>query len=278
MSPPHDTSARRIHAVLAAAMADPALLERWRRRPAALNKAGIGAAAFELDKIWRFAGLVTKVRHNDLRISLPLTFKLLDLGHLSIEAFANYAKQAAALRRSGRKSKAERMQSLFEFLDGWLDRRNPAHAAVWDMIRHERALLELQADAPSAQAEGANGRQVCAETIPVRGERVIRHEMSFNPVALVRMLRAGTYALATLPRGPFLVAYCRDQRASRIDILEIDEVTSVLLDLADGSRSIGEIAALLRGAGIPVEIDNLCGMVRELIAGGLIVQDNLSGA
>src|SRR5438128_1106029 len=96
-----DGGARHVHSLLASAMVDPVLLERWRRNPSALNKMGIGSSALDISKVWRFSGLATKVRHNDVRLIAPLTFKLLDLAGVSIELFATYARQADALRKHG---------------------------------------------------------------------------------------------------------------------------------------------------------------------------------
>ena len=86
-----ETAARHVHATLAAAVADPIVLEHLRRTD------NVGSA-FDLESIRLFAGLALKVRHNDIRLLLPLTFKLLDRLKISVPLFAAYGKTAAASR------------------------------------------------------------------------------------------------------------------------------------------------------------------------------------
>src|SRR6266851_4467894 len=87
-----------VHAALAAAMSDPNLLESWRRNPVALRDIRINEQELDLEQVRNFIGLVTKVRHNDLRIVLPATFRLIDRAGLSIPLFADYAVKSTALR------------------------------------------------------------------------------------------------------------------------------------------------------------------------------------
>ena len=137
----NETAARHVHAVLAAAVDNPLLLERLRRQTA--NRRKDGAAAFDLERIRLFAGLAVKVRQNDVRLSLPLTFKLLDKLKISVVLFAAYGKQAAALRQAKRKTLADKMELISRFMEDWLDAGDPQHALVRDILHHERALLAL---------------------------------------------------------------------------------------------------------------------------------------
>ena len=67
--------ASRVHAIVAAGLENPELLARWKREPESLRAYGVDPAAFDLDAIWKFAGLTAKVKHNGLRFDLPLTFR-----------------------------------------------------------------------------------------------------------------------------------------------------------------------------------------------------------
>jgi hypothetical protein len=110
-----------VHAALAAAMSDPALLESWLSNRLALRAIRIDERQIDLTGIRNFVGLVTKVRHNDLRTALPVTFRLIDKAGLSIPLFADYAVKAAALRRWGKPTQAQKIEALAEYLKGWLD-------------------------------------------------------------------------------------------------------------------------------------------------------------
>ncbi len=272
--------ARHVHSLLASAMVDPVLLERWRHNPCALKKMGTRAAALDINKLWRFSGLATKVRHNDVRLIAPLTFKLLDYAGVSIELFAAYARRADALRKDGKKSASEKLLSLSSFLSGWLDYSNPVHSLIWDLIRHESAILELQTGAASQPPVAGDSIfiEVSLRSTPIRRGTVIHHEMSCNPVELARKLRAGTNEIPLLPRGQYYFAYCQGSDSTRMKVLEIDAIGSVVIDLSDGHRTIGKMASLLHQAGIPLEAEDLSLAVRELVANGSLALGSSSGA
>src|SRR4051794_6599780 len=107
-----ETAARHVHASLAAAVAGPRLLKR-------LGRTGSTGPAFDLERIRLFAGLALKVRHNDIRLLLPLTFKLLDRLKISVPIFAAYGEQAAALRQTKRTTRSDRLEVMSGFVEGW---------------------------------------------------------------------------------------------------------------------------------------------------------------
>jgi hypothetical protein len=260
-----DTSARHVHAVLAAAIDDPSLLERLRRQGKSSNPTAQNIA-LDFDQVRLFAGLAVKVRQNDLRLSLPLTFKLLDRLKISVELFASYAKVAAVLRKTNKKSREDKIRSLFEFLDRWLDRENPEHAFVWDMIRHERVLKDLGKSAATSAPVGLQTsacKKVAAKSVPVRSDQTIRFEMSCNPLELEEALRRSR-DLSTIQRGQFHYVYRWDDLQGCVSVSQIDELGCVLFDYANGRRSVARIAALLRQAGIPVDAKSLCDAVQEM--------------
>jgi len=266
-----ETSARRVHALLAAALDDPGLLAQWRRNRPAVKQAG--AAALDLDQVRLFSGLVTKVRQTDVRYSLPLTFKLMDVFKISIEVFASYAEPASGLRKAGKKSKAEKILALSEFLDGWLDHDNRDHALIRDIIRHERALIDLRDGraAMTAQPDTAIGpRRLSVRSVPLRCVSVTHHEMSCNPLELAQMLHSSECDLAPLTRGQFFYLYRWDDRHSCVSVDEIDELGFALVDLADGTHSLTEIAVFLREVGVALKAEDLRGTVRDMIDNGIL--------
>jgi len=254
--------------MLAAAVDDPLVLERLRRQAKSR-----GAAAFDFERVRLFAGLAVKVRQNDIRLRLPLTFALLDRLKVSIAIFADYAKPAAALRKANKKSRADKIDSFCRFLDGWLDHDNPDHALAWDLIRHERALFELRDGATaSAQPSDAKPRKVTAKSIAVRRARTVHHQMSANPLQLEQMMlcaRNGDFS--ALQRGQFHYVYRWDEPRGCVSIDAVDELGCVLFDYADGKNSIAQMAAALRHAGVAVDAESLCGAVQQLVDNGALM-------
>jgi hypothetical protein len=262
-------SARQVHAAIAAAIADPAMLASWRESSTARAAAPIALDDRNLDRLWRFSGLATKVRHNDVRLSLPLTFGLLDRLGLSIELFAAYAPHAAALRQAGRNARAQKIAAIASFLYRWLHRRNPAHARVWDMLRHERSIFEAQSGAPS-NVPSHRSRVFDANAVPMRAPGVPRRRLRCDPIALAQMLRSPSFDLAQVPVGDFHFAYRWDARRRCVDVVRLDETAVIVLDLVDGSSSIASIARLLWRAGVPIDRSKLLSAIRPLAAARLL--------
>jgi hypothetical protein len=109
-------SASRVHAIVAAALENPALLARWKQEPESLRVYGVDPAAFDLDAIWKFAGLSAKVKHNGLRFDLPLTFRFLSLNGLEIEVFGAYAAHKARAGTRYTPTTEGRIVELVDFL------------------------------------------------------------------------------------------------------------------------------------------------------------------
>jgi hypothetical protein len=269
-----ELSAPLVHSALAAAMADPSLLESWRHTPEASGRVGFASGVIDIDKLWQFSGLVTKVRHNDVRLKFPLTFRLLDHAHISIELFAAYARVAAEMRDAGIKSKDQKASAFYDFIDDWLDRRTRCHALVWDLIRHEHTLKALESSSaipidPTFPAQTTR-RRLSTKFIPVRKSNLIIHDMGCNPLELAAAVRTNIAAVRSLPYRKRLFAYCQVNDAGAIRVLEIDAMSSVILDLANGRRSLSQLATMLHQIGISAEPGQLCKPVAQLLANGLL--------
>jgi len=258
--------ARKVHAVLAAAMADPILLERWRCQPASIAASGDGCTGIDVAKLWQFSGLVTKVRYSDLRSNLPLTFRILDATGLSIELFATYAPRADALRKAGLNSKSAKLAALMKFLGDWLDRTKPLHALVWDMVRHESTIFEVQAVTAGVASDPA---AISIDSVPVRSAGTVSHELTCNPIEVAKLVRAGG-DLASIPREKRLFAYCASEAGAQIRFVELDALAEFLVGTADGTRTVTELAELLLQCGITLEPQDLVDSVRALVTAGLL--------
>jgi len=254
------TPARRIHAAIAAAMADPAVLARWSSDPGALKAEGLDDLTLDLAKMRHFAGLTVKVRHNDLRLDMPLSFALLDRLKLSIPLFADYALAAAELRAAGKTGRADKMHALYRFLGDWIDPDDPAHRIAWDLFRHEYILQTLR------KATFARG----ADPVPGRPRpigKIVKDAFTTDPLTLERRVAAGDTPKAAPTDRRVICVYHRRDAGAGIRVLEIDSLGGVMLDLADGDRNAEDIAAILAGAGLalaPARVAEALGALADM--------------
>lgn len=243
--------------MLAAGVDNPALITRWRAEPELLRGHGVEPSQVDLDALWRFAGLTVKVRHNALRDELPASFRLMSIARLEIELFASYASERAAQGARLAPTTEGRALDLLVFLEGWLDRDNTAHALLWDLIRHERALARLARTAPAVGSSpdlrrGEPPTPPAADVVPrIRGE-IVLHEMTSDPQAVARALQDGdgTPDLAAIPRTQSRVCYWRTA-GPEVSVLQLDELAFGALSLVDGTRTAAEIYRALGGGRRP---------------------------
>ena len=242
-------SARHVHALLAAGVQDPRLIASWQHEPERLLRLGVEPGSIDLDALWKFAGLTVKVRHNGLRDPLPLSFRLMNVAGLEIEVFAAYASFRAADGAGFAPDTAGRIRDLIAFLANWLNRTRPAHAMLWDLIRHEAALAELAqppANVVARHAELAD-RRISSSSIPkLRGELIL-HEMQFDPAAVAAALRQSKPPLDAVPTRQRYVAYWRPDDGEEVCIVELDAFGHSVLSLVDEQRSLSDLAQTLCG-------------------------------
>jgi len=251
-----ETNARRLHTVLAAGVDNPALITRWRAEPELLRGHGVEPSQVDLDALWRFAGLTVKVRHNALRDELPASFRLMNLAGLEIELFASYAGERATQGARLAPTTEGRLLDLLVFLEGWLDRDRTAHALLWDLIRHERALARL-ARARLAVGSSPDLRRGEPPTSPapdvvprIRGE-IMLHEMTSDPQLVARALQSAAPDLSAIPRAVSRACYWRTDAGPEVSILQLDELAFGALALVDGKRTGAEIYRALGGGRRP---------------------------
>jgi hypothetical protein len=219
--------ARRVHAVIAAGLENPQLLERWQREPGLLRNCGVTLDSLDLDALWKFAGLTAKVRHNGLRTDLPLTFRLLNVAGLEIEVFASYASFCASEGRRYAATSEERAQDLSAFLGRWLDFDRREHVLLWDVLRYELALTQLSSPATVVPAlpvaESSVQPAPRASSVPRICGHAILHEMRCDPRHVAALLKEKSQRLDEVPLGTFLFCYWRRDAAAEIHILQLDE-------------------------------------------------------
>jgi len=264
--------ASRVHAVIAAGLEKPQLLTLWRQEPDQLRKCGVDPVEFDLDALWKFAGLTAKVRHNGLRPDLPQTFRLLNVAGLEIEVFASYASSRAATGAPYANTTDARAQDLCSFLEHWLDFDKHEHALLWDMLRHELALMQLSKRPATVPASSGvtTKRRPGATSVPRVCDEIILHEMRSDPRVVEARLQEKLPRLAELSLGTLHFCYWR-RDATEIQILKLNELGFYLLMLADGDRTARDLSQLLGGTAKPA--GGLLQALDELAALGVISFD-----
>src|SRR5262249_48489155 len=156
----------------ATALVDADRLAAWRADPARLAEYGIEPSTMDLDGVADFAGLAERVRHNQCRGDLELTFRLLRLTKLEVALFRDDTPVWLQRRRAGRNSTADRIAGLAEFVADWAD-GDATRTLVRDVLDHEHAIARLRhADAPTPPP-GAGASRPDGPAVPLPNGRLV---------------------------------------------------------------------------------------------------------
>lgn len=243
-----DASARQVHAIIAAGLADPKKLYSWIKNPELLKPCGIDPYDLDLKSLWRFSGLTTKVRYNDLRRILPMTFTFLSNTGLEFEIFADYAIPAAELRTAGKNTVSDKLQGLFEFIEGWVDLRIHNHSLLWHILQHEVTIAQIRNIAKQEVIlvnSKCENYEFKINDIPIIRGMLRLFELRFDPRMIFDTLRRKPNELSSLQLHPVRLGYWWDGESSEINLLELDESTFHILGLIDGRRAVRDIVQIL---------------------------------
>jgi hypothetical protein len=270
-------SLARVHAVLAAGVEHPRLLEHWRETPNDLRALGIAPETLDLDALGKFAGLSVKVRHNPLRALLPLSFRLMSVAALEIEVFSAYAAQRSQRGLGYAPTMPERARDLLDFIGEWHDPNVRIQSLLWDAMRYEYALAQLgpwfTTAVAGAPAEDAANDRVTEHSVSkhrasrlraskhraskhraskhrdapsLRGESVLL-ELQSNPNDMARVLHASAPDLTQIDQDSVCLCVWRAPDSSEVAVLALDEFGLALLAEIDGARTAQALARRLGG-------------------------------
>lgn len=243
-------SLARVHAVMAAGVDRPQLLEQWMADSAQLRALGVAPEGFDLQALAKFAGLGVKVRHNPLRPMFPLGFRLMSVAAIEIDLFSAYALQRSREGRAFAVDMAQRARDLVAFVGGWHDPAIRTHALLWDALRYELAVAQLRA--PQLGTIVTRG---ISRAPRIRGD-IALHELQSDPRVLADVLHASTPDLDDVPLQP--QAFCfwhppenSENYADNIgdtSVIAVDALGQHLLSRIDGKRSTAALARELGGS------------------------------
>ncbi len=243
-------SLARVHAVMAAGVDQPRLLERWMADAAQLRELGVEPEGFDLHALAKFAGLGVKVRHNPLRPMFPLAFRLMSVAAIEIDMFSAYALHRSREGRGFAADMVQRARDLVAFVGGWHDPAMRVHALLWDAMRYELAVAQFRAP----QSENTIRTDISASRAPCIRGGIALHELQSDPRQLADALHVSVPQLEDVPLQPQAFCFWRalaDEGSADDDnggtaVIAVDALGQHLLSRIDGKRSV---AALVRELG-----------------------------
>lgn len=242
---------RNVYAVLAAGLNHPDMILRWQADPEFLRRSGLDPNLIDLGALWKFSGLAVKVRHNGLRPEFPLSFRLMKAAGLDINLFSSYATACSAKNHRYASGSLQRARDLIDFVEEWRDPNQTLHSLLWDMMRHEQALLELKA--ASLPASSDQMTPILSSNLPgsgvlqVRGSLIL-HEMRHNPGDIESALLRRPIVLDQIPIDIHYYGYWRSSGTEKIQILDLDAFAFYTLGLSDGTITLSQMSVRFGGS------------------------------
>ncbi len=244
MTTARQPSAALTHSVLAAALVDADRLAAWRADPGRLAEYGIDPSTMDLDGLADFAGLSERVRHNQCRRDLRLTFRLLWLAKLEVALFRDYTPVSLRRRRAGLNTTADRIAGLAEFLAEWAE-GDPTRGLVRETLDHEHTVARLRHAGVPVPPPGAGASRPDEPAVPLPNGRLVVRTASCNPVQVAEVLKAREPDLGLIERGSWTLIYRRGFDGS-LTVSEVDAGLGALVSVVAGDADVATLARRLR--------------------------------
>lgn len=244
MTAAHRPSAALTHSVLAAALADADRLAAWRADPRLLGEYGIEPSTMDLDGLADFAGLSERVRHNQCRRDLQLTFRLLWLTKLEVALFRDYTPVSLRRRRAGLNTTAHRIAGLAEFMAEWAE-GDPTRDLVRETLDHEHIVARLRHAEVPVPPQGAGASRPDEPAVPLPNGRLVVRTSSCNPRQVAEVLKTSKPDLGLIERGSWTLIYRRGFDGS-LTVSEVDRGLGALVSVVDGDADVAALAGRLR--------------------------------
>jgi hypothetical protein len=242
-----------VHSVVATALTRPGVLNDREGDLAGRLQAGSKAIGLDLASVNDFAGLAEKVRHNQIRYELELTFRLLRLFELEIALFRDYLPTSLARRQRGLTKPADRVIGLAEFAPEWAG-DDEHRCVVRDVLIHECILAAFRGDierlggdmgnAPDSEDGCGHAIAATPNSVPAfRGSVVVR-SMICDPDQVADVLRDREPDLTLIRRESRTAVYQRSSSLG-VRVLSTDMGVGELITAVDGRADVRAIAQRL---------------------------------
>jgi len=244
MTAAHRPSAALTHSVLAAALVDADRLAAWRADPGRLGEYGIEPSTMDLDGLADFAGLAERVRHNQCRRDLQLTFRLLWLAKLEVALFRDYTPVSLRRRQAGLNTTMDRIAGLAEFMAEWAE-GDPTRGLVRETLDHEHNVARLRQAGVPVPPPGAGASRPDEPAVPLPNGRLVVRTSSCNPRQVAEVLKANKPDLGLIERGSWTLIYRRGFDGS-LTVSEVDRGLGALVSVVAGDADVAALAGRLR--------------------------------
>ena len=249
-----------VTAILAAYLVDPAFTTAFDASPrnAVLSLGGSAdlareVSAIDLDRLRAFRGLITKVQHNFLWSTFPLTLRHLRHHRLDQPLFTALATTHLGLRQQGVRDVPARVSVFVDFAAEFLrqaKRRGAVECGL--LLAHEDCMRQVSEpyELP-AMGDAARPHRVTPRSIPVLLGRLCVRTFPASPLPLANAVSSGKRT-APVRLKETDIAYWNAINDEGARAFAVTDLTPRLLTAVDGSRSVGQIVrhvTSLRAAG-----------------------------
>jgi hypothetical protein len=262
----------RAHSLLATVVTDPGFLSELSpsaRRSLTDDVAGGRAGQDNIRAIMKFAGLVTKVRHNQLHEFVPLSLRALQCLSLEIEFFSFYAPVFSKMWQRRPLTLEFRLEHFARNLRAFLNVGIRSHAFVAEILSHELRLIRLRSrQIPAAPARSSN-RKPNGHSRPIVDGAIEIPAMRWNPADIGSMTDAASILNRVRRRSHSERYYAYLSRCSdgNIEFFELDAITARILALLSKETTVQEIATALAGeTGSKVRCADILAMISTMAA------------
>lgn len=237
-----------VQELVARCLVDPMFLDQARNPgehtcPEALRSAKL-LGSQGLDRLLLVRGMITKVKHNALKNSVPLTMRLIDKLGLELPYFTWVSIPFVQRRSEGPMAMNEFLDFSHVQLERFLSEKQvPEKEMILDLLTHETLIWNLTHGAflPVTPATDS--------TLSWCGRMELRR-VNANIFGICQALRNGVFepkmAETTNKR---IIGYWRSNHAADTKVFEVPPHSAIIFSLIDGQRGADEILALLREHG-----------------------------
>lgn len=198
----------------------------------------------ELERLILFSAFIIKVKHNNLRRTVPLTFQLLAYLNLELDFFARFSAKYLSARVSGPLSTKSHL-SLFEsYLLNYVKLLSLDESTlIKSIFIHELTLWQL--------SQGRDAGGFCPSGNGVRWEGWLRlKRYSIDVLSICNKIKLRDFTSYNYNLGASQVlAYWQPSERTPGSVFIIDELTALILSQLDGQRSVQDIASSLARKG-----------------------------
>lgn len=249
-----------VTAILAAYLVDPAFTTAFDANPrnAVLSLGGSAELAREVSGIDRgrlqaFRGLITKVQHNFLWSTFPLTLKQLRHHQLDQPLFTALATTHLGLRQQGVRDVPARVAVFVDFAAKFLRRAKRRGALECGLLLAHEDCLRQVSEPYQLPATGDDLRphRVTPRSIPVLLGRMCIRTFPASPLPLANAASSGRRTPPVRFKATD-IAYWNAINGHGARAFAVTDLTPRLLAAVDGRRSVGQIVrhvTRLRAAG-----------------------------